>query len=74
MESSDKSISLTAEEQSILDDDASESETDAPSPIAVTAGEIYNTNESGHNAESLQNTAPYRNQVGKGNYITLRFS
>ena len=74
MESVDKPISLTAEEQSILDDEASESETDDPSPLAGAAGETYNTDESVPIAECLQNTAPYRNQFGKGNYIRLRFS
>ena len=74
MESFDKPISLTTEEQSILGDEESESETYDPSPISLAGGETYNTEESGPNAESLRNRAPYGNQVGKGNYIRLRFS
>ncbi len=60
MESVDKAISLTADEQSILDDDASESETDDPSPIAEAAAETYNIDESVPNANTLHNTAGYR--------------
>ena len=74
MESVVREIILTEEEQSILDDETSESETDDPSPIPLTASETYTPTESVFNADSLPNTAPYKNQVGKGKHIRLRFS
>ena len=57
-----------------MDDETSESETDDPSTIPVTAREAYNTDNSLSNSDSLRNTTPNRNQVGKGKYIRLRFS
>ena len=74
MESVDKPMSLTAEEQSILDEEASETEKVDQLPIDGAASETYNTDESVPNADSLQNPAGYRTQVGKGKYIRLRFS